>query len=147
MKVNMQRSLPRCRSVQFFICKIFREMSYLNLQSFVWRWYVGLTLRRTNMAARNQQKHLLPSFAMKVQIHSWRSSLKIILIDAFPYTRTVQVANPKVSQCFNLHDSCLGCDVNVVSCNRFDCTDSRNEDPFKVNRIKLLAALIHTSWK
>ena len=44
----------------------------------------------------------------------------VVLIDAFPNTRTVQVANPKLSQCFNLRDSSLGCHINATSCKRLE---------------------------
>ena len=53
-------------------------------------------------------------------VNSFFEELIRINFDAFPNTRTVQVANPKVSQCFNLHDSSLGCHVNATSCKRLE---------------------------
>ena len=42
-----------------------RKMFYPDLFSFVWRRHVGVSLRRTNMAAGNRQKFLPLSFPKK----------------------------------------------------------------------------------
>ena len=53
-KINIQKALPRIRSVQYFICEIFGKTFYPNLWSFVWRRHVCVPFRGTNNAARNQ---------------------------------------------------------------------------------------------
>ena len=35
------KTLAKIQVLRFFFCEIFREMFYLNLQSFVWRRHVG----------------------------------------------------------------------------------------------------------
>ena len=50
----------------YFVYEISEEMFYPNLERFVWRRHAGAHLVELNMVDENQQKHLLPSFAIKL---------------------------------------------------------------------------------
>ena len=73
-KINTQKTSPEIRFVPYFISQIFGKMFYPNLQSFVWRRHIGVSLRGTNMAAGNQQKHLSLSFPSKAWLHHFQNS-------------------------------------------------------------------------
>ena len=73
-KINLQKALPRIRTVQGFI---FGKTFYPNLESFVWRRHVSVPFRGTNMAAGNQQKHLFLSFPTDVWIRRLRNSKRL----------------------------------------------------------------------
>ena len=61
----MQRLSPRFRSEEFFVYEISEEVFYPNLRDLYGDTMLVLTWMSSNMADRNQQKHLLPSFATK----------------------------------------------------------------------------------
>ena len=73
-KINIQKPLPRIRSVKYFKCEILGKTVYLNLQSFVWKRHVGVPFWNTNMAAGYQQKHLFSSFRTNAWILRLRNS-------------------------------------------------------------------------
>ena len=65
--IDRQKTLPRFRSVRFFIAVLFSKQFHLNLESCVWRRHVGALPRGTNMAAGSKQKHLSLSFATEME--------------------------------------------------------------------------------
>ena len=76
----------------------------------------------TNMAAKNQQKHLSMSSTRTVRIIQVRD--KLVSRGSYRHLsnnssnkRTVQIAKfPKMSHFLNLHDRSLGHHVNAASC-------------------------------
>ena len=62
-KISVQTVSPRfCRSLRFFICQIFEEMCYPNLQNVVWRRHIGVSLRGMGAAANWARN--LPGFCL-----------------------------------------------------------------------------------
>ena len=72
----MQRPSPRFRSEleEYFVYEVSEEMFYPNLLRFVWRRHAPAHADGLQHGYGNQQKHLLPSFAIKAGIHSSRNS-------------------------------------------------------------------------
>ena len=65
--IAIQTTSPKIRSLLFFICVLFAEVCYPNLESFVWSRHVCVLRRDTNMAAVTEQKHLSLSFAIEMK--------------------------------------------------------------------------------
>ena len=70
----MQRPSPKFRSEEYFVYEISEEMFYPNLQRSYGDAMLVLIRMGYNMADGKQQKHLLPSFSIKAEIHSSRNS-------------------------------------------------------------------------
>ena len=110
-------------------------MFWLNLQSF--EWWPHVSACPSDMAAGNQRKHLLPSFATKAWIHPSRGTHKLFLKQG------------QFRICSKSPNSFLGRQVHAVSRSRFEIQAvlyHKTKNPFEVKiykkKFKFMAALI-----
>ena len=93
----MQRPSPRFRSVQFFKCKIFGEMVYPNLQSFVQRCHDDAHLNRHQHGSQKPAEISVTEFCYESAniISQGNTNIK-----SFSNTMSVQIAkSPQKSTC------------------------------------------------
>ena len=74
-KINRKPSIGRNQH-SFTVSELFTETFHAPLQRFVWRRHIGVPFWCSNMAARNQQKHLKLTFSIKTLSFYSRTSIR-----------------------------------------------------------------------